>query len=64
MELTQQQKRRVAINGVLFASFLILVIYMTATGLIWRVPHYLQALQFFAAGVVVATWAHFWREHH
>lgn len=56
MELTRQRKHSIAINAVLVAIFLALVAYMTATGLIWRVPHYLQVIELFSAGVIAAVW--------
>ena len=64
MELTQRQKRQATINAVLHTLFLAIVAYMTATGLMWRVPHYSQAILFFGAGATVAIWVRFWKEHH
>ena len=62
MDVTQWTKRQVIINGVIHSVFFAMMIYGTASGLVWRVPHIPQATLFFALGVDVAVWARLLRD--
>jgi hypothetical protein len=56
MNATQWTKRQVIINGAIHSVFFAMMIYGTASGLVWRVPHIPQATLFFALGVDAAVW--------
>ena len=62
MDSTQWTTRQVAINGVIYATYLVLIIAGMVSGLIWRVPHIPQAILFFTLGVFAAVWARLLRD--
>jgi len=62
MNPSEWTKRQVRVVLSLHALFMVLVIGGLASGLVWRLPHILQAILLFAAGVDVAVWARFLRD--